>query len=203
MDILTSIITVVSMSLIQLLVLLIAPALAAIAIRRSLPIRCQLALLGICIFYGILPIFLYLVGMILADGFGCKSTMNFFACPTAPWLGETINLLNFAPWLEFLTIPSAILGMIGLIISIILKAKMSRRTEDTANRSTVIFYRSRHHKAIAGICAAIARKWRLSILGVRIVTVILAVGSGGSPFILLPYFWIWLAFPLEPLQESI
>jgi phage shock protein C len=202
MDIITSITTTIGISLILLLVLFVAPALSAISIRRSLSICWHLFFLGICIFYGIFPMFLWLIGIISSEGSGCASTMD-PSCPSTTWRGEMVNLANFAPWLEFLTIPSAFLGAIGLIISMALKVKISRRTEDIANRSTVVFYRSRHRKAIAGICAALARKWGLSILGVRIFTVILAVGSGGTPFILLPYFWLWLAFPLEPRQESI
>ncbi len=73
----------------------------------------------------------------------------------------------FAHWLAIVTIPSAVLGVIGLLISWVFKVK--RR------RSFSSIYRSRRHKVIAGVCAAIAQHWRLPIQVVRIVTVTLAI----------------------------
>jgi phage shock protein C len=107
----------------------------------------------------------------------------------------------FAHWFAIATIPSAGLGFIGLLISLILKINTSRTEVNISGRPTAVFYRSRHHKAISGVCAAISQRWRLPLQGVRIVTVILAVVIPG--LVLLLYLWFWLAFPLEPPIESI
>jgi phage shock protein PspC (stress-responsive transcriptional regulator) len=179
----------------------VGPALSAIAIRRSLPIRWQLVLLSICIFYGIFPFLLAWGGASLAEHFACQVETIIYHCPNPRWLGEIITWMTFAPWLAiFVTIPSAVLSFIGLLISLMLKINTSRTEVNTSGRPTVAFYRSRRHKVISGVCAAIAQQRRLPLQAVRIVTVILAVVIPG---VLLLYLWFWLAFPLEPTIESI
>jgi phage shock protein PspC (stress-responsive transcriptional regulator) len=107
----------------------------------------------------------------------------------------------FAHWIAIVTIPSAILGCIGLVISLILKFNSSSTKVTTSGKPTAAFYRSRRQKVIAGVCSAIAQRWRLPIQGVRIVTVILAIVIPG--FVLL-YLWFWLAFPLDiPLKSDL
>lgn len=183
-----------------IILLFFCPALSAIAIRRSLSIPWHLVLLIINICYGIFPLLLAWGGMGLAERFGCQAETIIFHCPNSTWLGELITGMIFAHWLAIVTIPSAILGAIGLLISLILKINSSRTKGNISNIPTDIFYRSRRHKVIAGICAAIAQKWNLPVQGVRIVTVILTVV--GSGLVLLLYLWFWLAFPLDPAIKS-
>jgi phage shock protein C len=95
---------------------------------------------------------------------------------------------------------SAILGSIGLISSLIVKLNPSRTKVNTSGKTTIPFYRSRRHKVISGVCAAIAQRWKLPVQGVRIVTVALAVVIPGLVWLL--YVWLWLALPLEPPIES-
>ncbi|HEY9298127.1 MAG TPA: PspC domain-containing protein [Phormidium sp.] len=180
--------------------LFFAPALAAIAIRRSLAIPWQLILLGICILYGALPILIALGGVALAERYSCAAEITIYKCPGNPSLGETITLMTFAHWLAIFTIPSAILGIIGMLISLTIKIDKLRKGEQTTQGSSAIFYRSRRHKVIAGICAAIAQQTNLPLLGVRIATVFLAIVTPGFGVPL--YLWLWLAFPLEPLVKS-
>ncbi|HAX79956.1 MAG TPA: stress-responsive transcriptional regulator [Cyanobacteria bacterium UBA11372] len=172
------------------------PALSAIAIRRSLTIRCQVVLLGICIFYGIFPLLLVWGGVSLAERFGCEAEITIYKCPGNPWLGNLITWTIFANWGVIITVPSGILGVIGLLISLVLKVNRLRTGLETAERSVAAFYRSRRHKVIAGVCAAIAQRCRLPILGVRIATVVLTIVKPGIGLLL--YLWLWLAFPLEP-----
>ncbi|KXS89315.1 hypothetical protein OA58_22475, partial [Microcystis aeruginosa NIES-88] len=77
--------------------LFVGPALSAIAIRRSLPIRWQLVLLGICIFYGIFPLLLAWGGLSLAERFACQAEIIVFHCPAPRWLGEIIENLGLKP----------------------------------------------------------------------------------------------------------
>lgn len=171
------------------------PALSAIAIRRSLAIRWQWVLVSICLFYGIFPLLVALGGLGLAEGFRCKAEIIIYKCPGSPWLGELITGMVFAHWGAIITIPSGILGLIGLSISLALKAKTLRTDVHTAGRPASTFYRSRRHKVLGGICAAVAQQWRLPLLGVRIATVVLVIITGMA----IPlYLWLWLAFPLEP-----
>ncbi len=183
-----------------LILLFVGPALSSIAIRRSLSIRWHLVLFGICILYGISPFLLAWGGMGLAKRFGCQTEAMMFQCPNPSWHGEIVTGMVFAHWLAIFTIPSAVFGAIGLIISLRIKVKRSPTTVNISGKPNAAFYRSRRHKVIAGVCAAISRRWRLPIQGVRIVTVILAVV--GSGFVLLLYLWFWLAFPLEAQIES-
>ncbi|MFB2934515.1 PspC domain-containing protein [Aerosakkonemataceae cyanobacterium BLCC-F154] len=183
------------LSLISLL-LFFGPALAAIAIRRSLSIPWQLVLLVICILYAAFPILIGLGGVGLAKVYNCTTDINIYKCPGNPSLGETITLMTFAHLLAIITIPSGILGIIGMLISLVIKFVKLRKGEETSQAPFAIFYRSRRHKLIAGICSAIAKKTNLPLLAVRIVTVILAIVAPGFGAPL--YLWLWLAFPLEP-----
>ena len=182
-----------------LILLLVGPAIASIALMRSLSMRWHLFLFGICIFYGILPLLVAWSGIGLAERFGCQAEAIIFHCPASSWHGDLVTRMAFMHWLAIISIPSAVLGVIGLILSLILTVKKSRTTVNISGRQTAIFYRSRRHKVIAGVCAAIAQQWNLPLQGVRIATVVLAIVF--SPFVLL-YVWSWLAFPLEPLIGS-
>jgi phage shock protein C len=184
-------------------VLFFGPALSAIAIRRSLSIRWQLVLLGVCVFYSISPILLTLGGVGLAEREGCEAGgmgIIIYKCPGTPWLGDVITLMTFAHWGVFLTIPSGVLGLIGLLTSLAIKANTLRIGVNTSERPTTTFYRSRRRKVIAGVCAAIAQRWGVSLLGVRIAIVVLTIAITGIGLLL--YLWLWLAFPLEPSAES-
>ena len=178
---------------------LVGPALAAIAVTRSLTTRGHLVLLGICILYGIFPFLVTWGGMGLAERFGCTGEAVRFICPSSSWLGGVISGMFMAHWLAIFAIPSAILGAIGLLISLILKAKGSNTNTPVIPRT--IFHRSRH-KVFAGVCYALSRLWNLPIMGVRIITVILAIVIPGFIFL---YFWCWLAFPIElqPQQQPV
>jgi len=171
-----------------LTLLLIGPALASIAFLRSLSTRGHLLLLSICIFYGIFPLLLTWGGLNLAERFGPS------------WHRDIVTGMFFAHWLAIFTIPSAILGALGLLLSLILKNKRSRTNANISGRPTAIFRRSRRHKVIAGLCAAISQRWELPIQAVRIVTVVLAIIVPG--LVLSLYFWCWLAFPLESPIEA-
>jgi phage shock protein PspC (stress-responsive transcriptional regulator) len=180
--------------------LFFGPALSAIAIRRSLSIRWQLVLLGVCIFYGISPFLLALGGVGLAERFGCEVQTIIYKCPGTPWLGDVITFMTFANWGAIFTIPSGVLGFIELLTSLVLKANTLRTGVNTSGRPTATFYRSRRRKVIAGVCAAITQRWGLSLLGVRIAIVVLTIAITGIGLLL--YLWLWLAFPLEPSAES-
>ncbi|MBD2260194.1 PspC domain-containing protein [Pseudanabaena sp. FACHB-2040] len=176
------------------------PALAAIAIRRSLAIPWQLLLLGICIIYGVFPLLLAWGGLSLAESYGCEADITIYECPGNAALGDWVTGMTFAHWGAIITLPSGLLGAIGLIISIVLKANRSQTGAPISANSAAAFYRSRRHKLIAGVCTAVAQRSSLSVLGVRIGTVALtlvAPGFGG-----LLYLWMWLAFPLEPTGSS-
>ncbi|MFB8792241.1 MAG: PspC domain-containing protein [Potamolinea sp.] len=176
--------------------LLVGPALAAIAMTRSLTTRGHLVLLGMCMLYGIFPFLVTWGGMGLAERFGCTGEAVRFRCPSSPWLGDVISGMFMAHWLAIFAIPSAILGVIGLLMSLILKVKRSNANTPVMPRT--VFYRSRH-KVFAGVCYALSQLWNLPILGVRIVTVILAIVLPGFIFL---YFWCWLAFPIEPRSQQ-
>lgn len=171
-----------------LILLLIGPGLAAIAFLRSLSIRGHLLLFSICIFYGIFPLLLTWGGLNLAERFGPS------------WHRDIVTGMFFAHWLAIFTIPSAILGALGLLLSLILKINRSQTNTNISERPTTFFYRSHRHKVIAGICAAISRRWKLPIQAVRIVTVILAIIVPG--LVLSLDLWCWLAFPLEQAIEA-
>ena len=171
-----------------LILLLVGPAIASIAFLRSLSIRGYLLLLSICIFYGAFPLLLSWGGLNLTERFG------------ASWHRDIVTGMFYAHWLAIFTIPSAILGALGLLLSLILKNKRSHTNATISGRPSAIFRRSRRHKVIAGLCTAISQQWKLSILGVRIVTAILAIAVPG--LVLSLYVWGWLAFPLESPIEA-
>ncbi|BAY37474.1 hypothetical protein NIES2111_18120 [Nostoc sp. NIES-2111] len=110
-------------SLLYLVVILLGPGLAAIAIYYSLPIGWQLLLLGFCIFYSVSPFLIGWIGLILADRFGCKAESGtLYKCPQNPQLGDLVTLMVFiGAWGAIITLPSGILGVIGLLISLGLK----------------------------------------------------------------------------------
>jgi phage shock protein PspC (stress-responsive transcriptional regulator) len=179
-----------------LILLLVGPALAAISMTRSLTTRGHLVLLGMCILYGIFPFLVTWGGMGLAERFGCSGEAVRFRCPSSSWLGDVISGMFMAHWLAIFAIPSAILGAIGLLISLILKVKRSHT--NTPIIPKIVFHRSRH-KVFAGVCYALSQLWNLPVMGVRIVTVILAIVIPGFIFL---YFWCWLAFPIEPRSQQ-
>ncbi|NEO03896.1 MAG: PspC domain-containing protein [Moorea sp. SIO3I7] len=184
-----------------LLLFFIGPALAAIPVRRSVTLSQHTDLIAGCILYGILPLLLTFGGVQLALFFGCESvgmgTMS-FTCPQQPWLGNIISFMTFAYGFAIFTIPSAFVGTVGLVITLV---KRFKKSEDQISGSTRNrFTRSRRHKVIAGVCGAIAQRFRISVLAVRIVTVALSIAM---PIIfLLLYFWIWLAFPLSSSTDN-
>ena len=184
-----------------LTLLLVGPALASIAFLRSPSIRGHLMLLSVCIFYGIFPLLLTWGRLSLAKRLGCGSEAMVFHCPPPSWPGDMITGMVFAHWLAILIIPSAILGAVGLLLSLILKNNRSQTNANISGRPTAIFYRSRRHKIIAGLCAAISQRWELPTQAVRIAIVILAI-VGPTGLILSLYFWGWLAFPLESPIEA-
>jgi phage shock protein C len=180
------------------ILLLVGPAIASIAIMRSLSIRWHLFLFVLCIFYAILPLLVAWSGIGLAKSFGCQAEAIVFHCPDPSWHGDLVTRMAFMHWLAIISIPSAVLGAIGLVISLILTVKKSQTTVNISGK-TAVFYRSRRHKLIAGVCAAIAQQWNLPLQGVRIAAVVLAIVF--SPSVLL-YFLSWLVFPLELPIES-
>ncbi|HIK05568.1 MAG TPA: hypothetical protein IGS40_12795 [Trichormus sp. M33_DOE_039] len=106
-----------------LLLLLFGPGLAAIAIYYSLAASWQLVLLGVCILYGISPLVIGWIGLILIQRFGCQNEIGVgisYKCPDNPQMGELVTGMIFiGAWGGIITIPSGLLGCIGLIISII------------------------------------------------------------------------------------
>lgn len=181
-----------------LLLLFVGPALATIPVRRSVTLWQHWSLIAICILFGTSPLLLAFGGLRLAEFFGCSAAMITFTCPQQPRLGDIISWMTFAHWLAIFTIPSAVVGTIGLLITLV---ERFRRSEDgTEGRTRSRFNRSRHHKVIAGVCGAISQRFGIPLLGVRIVTVALSIVI--PLIVLLLYFWIWLAFPLSPPTEN-
>lgn len=176
--------------------LLVGPAIATIAFFRQLSTRWHLFLLGLCVVYGISP-FLVTWGAIgLAQRFGCSAEATRFRCPSPVWLGDVVSGLAMSHWLAIFVIPSAVLGAIGLLFSWI--QHHQKLDTPTSALSGTVFHRSRH-KVFGGVCYALSQLWNLPVLGVRIVTVILAIVIPGFIFL---YFWCWLAFPIEPRSQQ-
>ena len=170
--------------------LLIGPAIASIAFFRRLSAGWYWFLLGLCIFYGISPLLVTWGAFGLAKQFGCSAEAVGFRCPDPVWLGDVISGMVMSHWLAIFTIPSAVLGAIGLLFSWIVQQQRSRNTEPST-----AFYRSRRHKVIAGVCSALAQRWHQSLPVMRIIAVVLAIVIPGFIFL---YLWCWLAFPIEP-----
>ncbi len=172
--------------------LLIGPAIAAIAFFRQLSTRWHLLLLLLCVIYGISPFLMSWSAFGLAKQFGCSAEAVRFRCPSPVWLGDVISGLSMSHWLAIFVIPSAVLGAIGLLISSIQTHKRSK-----SNTPMIVFHRS-HHKVFAGLCSALSEQWHLPVVGIRIITVILAIVIPGFVFL---YVWGWLAFPIESRSQ--
>lgn len=177
--------------------LLIGPAIAGIAFFRRLSIGWHFFLLGLCVVYGVLPFLMTWGAYDLSKRFGCVAEAVRFRCASPVWLGDAISGLAMSHWLAIFAIPSAVLGVIGLMISGTLQYQRSHNTNATSGPA---FYRSRRHKVIAGVCSALAERWHQSTQVLRIVTVILAIVIPGFVFL---YFWCWLAFPIEPRSPQL
>lgn len=175
--------------------LLVGPAIAGIAFFRRLSTGWCLFLLSLCVVYGISPFLVTWGALGLAKRFGCSAEAIRFRCPSPVWLGDVISGLAMSHWLAIFAIPSAILGVMGLLISGILQHRRSRSTGNISGQSPAAFYRSRRHKIVAGVCSAITQRWHQPLQVIRIVTVVLAIVIPGFIFL---YFWCWLAFPIEP-----
>ncbi len=181
------------------LFLLVGPAIASIAFFRRLSTRWHLFLLSLCVVYGISPFLLRGGAFSLAKRFDCSAEAVRFRCTSPVWLGDVISGLVMSDWLAIFAIPSAILGAIGLLISGILQHRHSRDTGGTSGEIPAVFYRSRRHKVIAGVCSALAQQWHQSLSLIRVVTVVLAIVIPGFIFL---YFWCWLAFPIDPRWQQ-
>jgi phage shock protein C len=168
------------------LLFVFGPVISAMAVRFSLPIFWQWSLAGICIIYGIFPLLLASGSSSLAKYLGCTTQLVMYACPGNRWF-ETLMSWGLAPWAAIWTVPSGLFGSLGLLFSI----SMSVR-----GKQTPFIYRSRRQKVFAGVCAAIAERTGLSLLGVRIGMVVSAVLL--SVIVPVLYCWMWLAFPLAP-----
>ena len=177
------------------ILLFIGPAIASVAFFRSLSKSWHLALLGLCVLYAASPFLLTWGGLGLAKGFGCTAEAVGFRCPPPLWHGDLVSGLFMAHWLAIFILPSAVLGAIGLLFSWIQTNKRSDLTNPGIPRT--VFHRSRH-KVVAGVCSALSQRWNLSVLGIRIVTVVLATVVPGFIFL---YVWCWLAFPIEPRSQ--
>jgi phage shock protein C len=180
--------------------LLVGPAIAGIAFFRRPSQGWYWFLLGLCVVYGVSPFFMTWGAYGLAKRFGCVVEDVRFRCPSPVWLGDAISGLMMSHWLAIFTIPSAVLGAIGLLISGISQHRRSRNSNGTSGPSPSAFYRSRRHKVIAGVCSALAERWHHSTQVIRIITVVLAIVIPGFVFL---YFWCWLAFPIEPRSQQL
>ena len=106
----------------MMILALAGPAMVGLAIWQSLSVRWHLILLSICIFYGSLPVLLSWSGFWLAELFNCDiEGMMVFQCPDMAWLGTLISGMVFTHWLAITTIPSALFGLLGLLVSLGLK----------------------------------------------------------------------------------
>jgi phage shock protein C len=170
--------------------LLAGPGIAGIAFFRRLSAGWHWFLFGLCILYGVTPILMTWSAYGLAKNFGCSAEAIRFRCPSPVWLGDALSGLSMSHWLSIFVIPSAFLGVIGLLISWI---QTGKRTNNPP-----VFHRSRH-RVFGGICGALAPQWHLSVLGVRIVTAALGIVIPGFIFL---YVWCWLAFPIEPRSQQ-
>jgi phage shock protein C len=179
--------------------LLIGLALATIAFFRRLSTRWHLFLLSLCVVYGISPLLVTWGAFDLAKRFGCSAEAVGFRCPDPAWLGDAISGLVMSHWLAILTIPSAVLGAIGLLFAWIVQQQRSRTTESPSGELPAAFYRSRRYKVIAGVCSALAQRWHQSLPLMRIIAVVLAIVTPGFIFL---YLWCWLAFPIEPRSQQ-
>ena len=174
--------------------LLVGPAIATIAFFRRLSTGWYWFLLGLCICYVISPLLVTWGAFGLAKRFGCSAEAVGFRCPAPSWLGDVISGMVMSHWLAIFTIPSAVLGAIGLLFSWIVQQQRSRTTGSPSGEHPATFYRSRRHKVVAGVCSALAQRWHQSLALMRIVAVVLTIVTPGFIFL---YLWCWLAFPLD------
>jgi phage shock protein C len=172
--------------------LFLAPALSAIAIRRSLSIAWHIIFLVLCLLYAVSPLLLGVLGLHLSKQFNCEVNIAIYTCADAPQFEDLITGLTFAPWGMVLTIISSAVGIVGLLISLIVT---QRASQNQLVRPPVCFYRNYRRKAIAGICSAIAQNRNLSLLGVRSVVVVLTILA--PTLVPVIYAWMWLAFPAK------
>ncbi len=170
--------------------LMVGPAIAGIAFSRRLSASWHWFLSGLCILYGVTPLLMTWSAYGLAKNFGCSVESIRFRCSSPGWLGDVLSGLSMSHWLLIFVIPSAVLGMIGLLISWVQTSKQLN--------SPSVFHRSRH-RVFGGVCGALAPQWNLPVLGVRIVTATLAILIPGFIFL---YVWCWLAFPIEPRSQQ-
>ncbi|HEY9762049.1 MAG TPA: PspC domain-containing protein [Trichocoleus sp.] len=178
----------------------VGPFLAAIAFRRSLAMPWQVFLVGICILHGLSPFIAASLGLSLAESYGCEADITLYACSGNPEMGDIVTNLTFAPWAAVITLPSGLAGVIGLCVASGLQSKRSQSGAPAEAGSGRFFYRSRRRKAIAGVCAAVARRFGLSVLLVRIGVVWFSLITPGIGF--LVYLVLWLAIPLEPIGNQ-
>lgn len=179
------------------ILLLVGPAIAGIAFFRRLSMGWHWFLLGLCVTYGLTPFLMTWSAYGLAKNFGCSAESIRFRCPSPGWLGDAISGLAMSHWLAIFVIPSAVLGAIGLLFSWIQTNKRSNTDSRVTPRT--VFHRSRH-RVFAGLCGALAQRWHLSVLGIRITSAVLAVVIPGFIFL---YVWCWLAFPIEPRLQQL
>lgn len=178
----------------------IGPFLAAIALRRSLAMPWRVLLLGICILHGLSPFIAASIGLSLAESYGCETDITLYECPGNAEMGDMVTNLTFAPWAAIITLPSGLAGVIGLCTASGLHANRSQAGASARIDSGRSFYRSRRRKAIAGVCAAVARRFGLSVLLVRIGVVLFSLLTPGIGF--LVYLVLRLAIPLEPIGNQ-
>lgn len=172
---------------ILLMLFAIGPVISAITVRRALSVRWQILLLGFCALYGVGPILLALGSMGLADVLNCDRQTFALSCPQQPWLSGLLNILIFGHWFTALTLPSAILGGLGLLGSI------SYRLKNPG--SAAMFYRCRRRGLLGGVCAGLAVRSHLPPIAVRIMAVALLVIM--NALTLVAYGWAWIAFPTQ------
>uniref|UniRef100_UPI00082D70BC hypothetical protein n=1 Tax=Anabaena sp. 4-3 TaxID=1811979 RepID=UPI00082D70BC len=112
-------------SIFFLILFLVGPGLAAIALYYSLAVRWQLLLLGVCILYGVLPFIIAGIGLILAQRFGCQVDIGIsYKCPENPQMaGLVTGMIFIGAWGGIITIPSGVLGVIGMLISLVMKTR--------------------------------------------------------------------------------
>lgn len=175
----------------------IGPFLAAIAWRRSLTMRWQVLLGGICILHGLSPFIAAAIGLDIAESYGCEVDITIYECPGNAEMGDIVTSLTFAPWAAVITLPSGLAGVIGVWGASGSQANRSQADASAEIGSGRSFYRSRRQKVVAGVCAAVARRLGLSVLLVRIGVVWFGLFTSGIVF--LVYLVLWLAIPLEPI----
>jgi phage shock protein C len=173
------------------LLFVLGPALSAIAVRISLPIFWQWCVMGLCIIYGISPLLFVVGSSNLAKYLGCTIENFHYVCLGNLWIGSLMSWSNLAPWIAILTIPSGVLGFIGILFSISMRIM---------GKTSPFLYRRRRRKFCAGVCAAIAEKSGLSLLGARIVMVLSMIIFPEIALVL--YCWMWIAFPLDSLLDA-